>query len=253
MMENSFIDIEIRPLSLDDLDSVMDIEPVAFGRHHWSRQSFANELNNPTGNYFAAVNSHINKLVGYSGFWLIGEEAHVTILAVHPDFRRQHIGEQLLLEDILQAKRVGANWITLEVRASNTNAQELYSKYGFKSLGVRRNYYQDNDEDALVLWTEHLSKPEFINVVKSRLSILQELGVVDEKKSRGILQDTFFFNSNVCEISANSHNGDDERFTEPSPLRQSQASILKTHKAGSLTGQSAAAENIGRRALSKEA
>lgn len=161
--------VEISALTLSDLEHVMEIEPVAFGSHHWSRQSFMNELLNPNGNYFAARDGATGALLGYSGFWMIGEEAHITTLAVHPDFRRLHVGERLLVNDIVQARKVGADWITLEVRVSNDSAQRLYGKYGFRNLGIRRNYYQDNDEDALVLWTDRLSSPDFLTLFKKRI------------------------------------------------------------------------------------
>lgn len=162
-------------MRLEDIEEVMEIEPVAFGSHHWSHQSFVNELNNSMGNYFAACEPVSKRLIGYSGFWLIGEEAHITTLAVHPDCRRKHIGERLLIHDIMQARKVGAQWITLEVRVSNEVAQTLYYKYGFKSLGLRRNYYQDNDEDALVLWTENIKAPEFTDLLKERTEIIDLL------------------------------------------------------------------------------
>ena len=161
--------VEISALTLSDLEQVMEIEPVAFGSHHWSRQSFTNELTNSTGHYFAARDCQDKRILGYSGFWLIGEEAHITTLAVHPDFRRLHVGERLLVNDIIQARKVGADWITLEVRVSNESAQRLYGKYSFRSLGVRRNYYQDNGEDALVLWTDRLSSPDFLTLFKKRV------------------------------------------------------------------------------------
>lgn len=162
-------------MTLVDLDEVMEIEPVAFGSHHWSRQSFVNELNNPGGHYFAAREAKSGVLYGYSGFWLIGEEAHITTLAVHPDYRRLHIGERLLIHDIAAAEKAGANWMTLEVRVSNDSAQSLYYKYGFKSLGHRRNYYQDNSEDALVLWTENMRSAEFKEIVQKRIAELSTL------------------------------------------------------------------------------
>lgn len=161
--------VEISALTLSDLEQVMEIEPVAFGSHHWSRQSFTNELTNSTGHYFAARDCQDKRILGYSGFWLIGEEAHITTLAVHPDFRRLHVGERLLVNYIIQARKVGADWITLEVRVSNESAQRLYGKYSFRSLGVRRNYYQDNGEDALVLWTDRLSSPDFLTLFKKRV------------------------------------------------------------------------------------
>lgn len=161
--------IDISPLTIGDLEQVMDIEPVAFGSHHWTRQSFMNELINPSGFYYAAREQENERVLGYSGFWLIGEEAHVTTLAVHPDYRRLYVGERLLINDIIQARKVGADWVTLEVRVSNDSAQRLYGKYSFRSLGVRRNYYQDNDEDALVLWTDRLSSPEFLTLFQKRI------------------------------------------------------------------------------------
>lgn len=167
--------IEIRKLTLDDLDEVMEIEPVAFGSHHWSRQSFVNELSNSMGMYYAAVDPQSNELLGYSGFWLIGEEAHITTLAVHPEFRRKHLGELMLINDILEARQNGARWVTLEVRVSNEAAQKLYYKFGFKNLGIRRNYYQDNDEDALVLWTENITIPEFDKILNERIEAVSEI------------------------------------------------------------------------------
>ena len=168
------MEIRIKAITLSDLDQIMEIEPVAFGSHHWSRQSFINELNNPNGYYFAAFQAAGGRLVGYSGFWLIGEEAHITTLAVAPDCRRQYIGERLLIHDIGAAQKVGANWMTLEVRVSNEMAQLLYYKYGFKSLGFRRNYYQDNGEDALVLWTEQINSADFKALVEKRRGELEE-------------------------------------------------------------------------------
>lgn len=168
------MELQIRQMTLADLDQVMEIEPVAFGSHHWSRQSFINEINNQSSKYFAAVDCATGLLCGYSGFWLIGEEAHITTLAVHPDYRRCGIGERLLINDIEAALNLSATWILLEVRASNDSAQNLYHKYGFRSMGVRRRYYQDNDEDALVLWKESISSPEFKLLLAKRS---EDLGV----------------------------------------------------------------------------
>jgi [ribosomal protein S18]-alanine N-acetyltransferase len=168
------LQLEIRRLTVPDLDAVMAIEPIAFGTHHWSQQSFENELSNSIGFYFAGVDRDSDELAGYSGFWLIsGEEAHITTLAVHPNYRRQYVGERLLINNILEARRRGARWITLEVRVSNEKAQGLYFKYGFKSLGMRRNYYQDNSEDALVLWTENIETPQFNKLLERRMSVLE--------------------------------------------------------------------------------
>ncbi len=164
-------------MTLSDLDEVMEIEPVAFGSHHWSRQSFCNELNNPGGHYYVAWVPESGRLCGYTGFWLIGEEAHITTLAVHPDCRRQYVAERLLIYDVSAARKVGARWMTLEVRVSNEAAQNLYDKYGFKSLGLRRNYYQDNNEDAMVLWTENIFSREFVDLVRERVAEVRSRGL----------------------------------------------------------------------------
>ncbi|PZM84547.1 MAG: ribosomal-protein-alanine N-acetyltransferase [Candidatus Melainabacteria bacterium] len=172
--------IELRRLDKSDLDEVMEIEPVAFGNHHWSRQSFENELVNRLGYYFAAVDAESKQLIGYSGYWLIGgDEAHITTLAVHQDYRRKRVGEVLLINNILTCRREGAKWLTLEVRVSNEKAQNLYFKFGFKNLGVRRHYYQDNGEDALMLWTENILRPEYLDVLNERIDSVQRQIKVD--------------------------------------------------------------------------
>jgi [ribosomal protein S18]-alanine N-acetyltransferase len=168
------LQLKIRRLTVQDLGTVMAIEPIAFGTHHWSRQSFENELSNAIGYYFAGIDGNSDELVGYSGFWLIdGNEAHITTLAVHPSFRRQYVGERLLINNILDARSRGARRMTLEVRVSNEQAQNLYQKYGFKNLGMRRNYYQDNSEDALVLWTDNIETPQFNKLLENRMAVLE--------------------------------------------------------------------------------
>lgn len=165
--------ITIHPFRLEHLDAVMGIEPLTFGPNHWSRQVFINELNGTAGIYFVAIDSASTSVLGYSGFWLIGEEAHITTLAVHPDHQKQYIGEQLLINNILQSRKLGARWLTLEVRASNEAAQKLYSKYGFKSLGVRPRYYQDNLESAFILWSDNIGTKQFDELLVERMAALK--------------------------------------------------------------------------------
>ncbi len=172
--------IELRQLQKTDLDEVMEIEPVAFGNHHWSRQSFENELTNRLGYYYAAIDAETKQLVGYSGYWLIaGDEAHITTLAVHQDYRRKRIGEVLLINNILTCRQNGAKWLTLEVRVSNEKAQNLYFKFGFKNLGVRPHYYQDNSEDALMLWTENILRPEYLDLLNERIDAVKRVVKVE--------------------------------------------------------------------------
>lgn len=95
-------------------------------------------------------------LAGYAGLWLMVDEAHVTTIAVRPRFRGRGYGELLLISLIEAAVEINARWLTLEVRVSNDVAQKLYEKYGFHGEGVRKKYYSDNNEDALIMWTDEL-------------------------------------------------------------------------------------------------
>jgi len=155
------VDILLREMQKQDLDEIMEIEKISFGPNHWSYESFVSEFVNRLGNYFTAINKNTHKVIGYCGFWLILDEAHITTIAVHPECRKQGIGEILLQKMINTGYEKEAKWFTLEVRASNISAQNLYYKYGFKSLGLRRKYYQDNQEDALIMWTENIWESKF--------------------------------------------------------------------------------------------
>jgi ribosomal-protein-alanine N-acetyltransferase len=93
--------------------------------------------------------------------WAILEEAHITVLAIHPDYQKQGLGQALLLALLVLAWKRGLEWATLEVRASNQAAIALYKKFGFETVGHRRKYYQDTGEDALILWRQGLQRPEF--------------------------------------------------------------------------------------------
>jgi [ribosomal protein S18]-alanine N-acetyltransferase len=100
-------------------------------------------------------------IAGYAGLWLMVDEAHVTTIGVRPRFRRRGYGELLLVTLIEAALDINARWLTLEVRVSNDLAQQLYRKYGFHDAGIRRRYYTDNNEDALIMWTDELHSAAF--------------------------------------------------------------------------------------------
>ena len=100
-------------------------------------------------------------IVGFAGFWMMADEAHITNIAVRQSYRRQGIGELLLISMISLAMELNAHILTLEVRASNIAAQGLYYKYGFAQVGVRQGYYTDDKEDALVLSTEDIASVAF--------------------------------------------------------------------------------------------
>ncbi|MBI4789622.1 MAG: ribosomal protein S18-alanine N-acetyltransferase [Chloroflexi bacterium] len=105
-------------------------------------------------------------VLGYSGLWLMVDEAHISTLASHPQWRRRGIGELLLLAMMDGSAEIGANIVTLEVRASNVAAQALYRKYGFQVAGRRKGYYSDNGEDALIMTTPQITTPEFVRHVQ---------------------------------------------------------------------------------------
>ena len=171
--------IKIRPMFRDDVDGVLAIEEASYGAHHWSAASFHNELSNELSKYFCAVTPE-NELAAYFGFWQILEEAHITTVAVAPQHRRKHIAEALLVNMINKCRENGVKYITLEVRVSNVPAQKLYEKYGFKSLGTRKAYYQDNNEDALIMWTENIFYDKFSNIFNKNVAELNEKIVWEE-------------------------------------------------------------------------
>ncbi len=100
-------------------------------------------------------------VVGFVGMWIMADEAHITNIAVRQPYRRQGIGELLLISIIDVATELNARMITLEVRASNTDAQSLYHKYGFTRVGIRRGYYSDNYEDGILMSTENIISETF--------------------------------------------------------------------------------------------
>ena len=100
-------------------------------------------------------------LAGYAGLWLMVDEAHVTTIGVRPQFRGRGYGELLLVTLVEAALDINARWLTLEVRVTNETAQNLYRKYGFHDAGTRRRYYSDNNEDALIMWTDELNSRAF--------------------------------------------------------------------------------------------
>ena len=158
--------ILVRKMETKDIEQIMEIESSIFGEYHWTPQSFISEIENDLGNYFTAVDTETDQLIGSGGFWLIFDEAHITTIAVRTHLRNKGIGEILLQKMIDVGYAKNAKWFTLEVRAGNIPAQNLYYKYGFKSLGLRKKYYQDNDEDALIMWTENIWDTKFSSLFK---------------------------------------------------------------------------------------
>jgi|SRR3954469_14720934 [ribosomal protein S18]-alanine N-acetyltransferase len=134
----------------EDIDQVLEVEQASFTTP-WSREAFFNEIHN---NKFAVyiVLEEDNKIIGYCGTWIVIDEAHVTNIAILPGYRGKKLGEALLTKLISTAREMGARSMTLEVRVTNHVAQSLYRKFGFQNGGIRKNYYSDNQEDALIMW-----------------------------------------------------------------------------------------------------
>jgi ribosomal-protein-alanine N-acetyltransferase len=146
--------IVIEDMTLDDIDPVQAVERASFPVP-WPANAFKHELTqNKNAHYIVAREG--DHIVGYAGLWLSLDEAHITTFAVLPEYRRRKIGERMLLSLFDRAEKLGAEWLTLEVRASNLPAQRLYEKYGFRPAGIRRRYYSDNNEDAIIMWTDRL-------------------------------------------------------------------------------------------------
>ncbi|RSL29290.1 ribosomal-protein-alanine N-acetyltransferase [Salibacterium salarium] len=140
----------IRFMEERDLDGIMRVEHDSF-QMPWTRYAFFNELtNNQFAHYLVAEWGY--EIIGYCGVWIVIDEAHITNVAVHSRFRGQHIGEILMMNALEMSHAYGAKSMSLEVRVSNFVAQSLYKKLGFQAGGIRKNYYTDNREDALVMW-----------------------------------------------------------------------------------------------------
>ena len=155
------------------IPSIMEIESVSFGKYHWSENSFRAELNNNLAHYFVALDENKN-LLGYCGFWDILEEGHITTFAVREEFRGQKIAAQMMLYVFEKAKELNIKWFTLEVRASNIPAINLYTKYGFETIGEREKYYQDNNEDALIMWTQNIYSDKLNTLIQNLKAELEE-------------------------------------------------------------------------------
>ena len=151
-------DIEIRRMTIDDLDAVTAIEEATFAIP-WSRESFRQELErNVAARYLVAVKD--GRVVGYAGAWIILDESHITNIAIEEGERGQGIGRKLTEALMQYISNLGAAYATLEVRVSNERAQNLYKSLGFVSVGKRKRYYEDNQEDAFLMVCEHMPDVE---------------------------------------------------------------------------------------------
>ncbi len=144
-----------RPMLEVDLEQVTAIEKASMPSP-WSRELFEEELRRPLARYFVVEVE--GRVAGYMGYWQAPEEAHIINLAIGPDFRRRGLGREMIERCVDFAAKSGAKLATLEVREGNQAAQALYEKCRFRSIAIRKQYYSDNLEDAIVMIRE-LSEP----------------------------------------------------------------------------------------------
>lgn len=157
--------VVVDPMRLDDVTAVHEIERLSF-RTPWPAYAFEQELKgNRLARYVVARAGE--RVVGFAGLWMMVDEAHITTFGVHPDWRRQGIGRQLLVNLVELATAIGASRMTLEVRTSNAAAQALYRSFGFEVAGTRPRYYTDDGEDALVMTTPPLRDPAMSGLLRA--------------------------------------------------------------------------------------
>ncbi|ASN07072.1 ribosomal protein S18-alanine N-acetyltransferase [Virgibacillus necropolis] len=143
-------DLVIRQMELTDIDPVVEVEKASFGTP-WSEDIFYQEVvKNQFAHYFVVEVD--KKIIGYAGLWVVIDDAQITNIAIMPSYRGNKLGEKLFLFTMKQAMRLGSKRLSLEVRVSNIIAQRMYRKFGLVPGGLRKNYYTDNKEDALVMW-----------------------------------------------------------------------------------------------------
>lgn len=139
----------IKEMTLLDIDNIYELEKRTFS-DPWAKSAFESELHNKLAKYYLLEID--GDLVGYGGVWLILDEGHITNIAIDTSFRGLGLGYYMVSHMMSLMKAEGIKSVTLEVRASNVAAIKLYEKCGFEVAGVRKGYYQNNGEDALIMW-----------------------------------------------------------------------------------------------------
>jgi ribosomal-protein-alanine N-acetyltransferase len=153
------VELEIIRMRRRHLKGVMAIERQVYPRP-WSPNLFLSEMSELRNRTYLVAKID-KEVVGYGGIMCYGDEAHVTTIAVDPAHHRKKIGTRLLYDLVQEAIRLGAQAVSLEVRVSNWGAQRLYSQYGFRPVGIRKNYYQETGEDAVVMWADGIRTPDY--------------------------------------------------------------------------------------------
>ncbi len=167
----------ITPMTLADVDRVMELEEVSFPAP-WPASLYRRELTrNPYSHYFVIrpeTDEEAPPILGYGGYWILDGDAHITTIAVHPEWRGQRLGEWLLLHMLSTAREQGARTSSLEVRPSNQAARRLYARLGYQEIARRRNYYPVTREDAIVMELVDLDSPRVWSPLQERLAQLDK-------------------------------------------------------------------------------
>jgi [ribosomal protein S18]-alanine N-acetyltransferase len=148
----------LQPLTHDRVDAALDLDRRCLGGI-WNAEGYRREITSECSDLLTF--SYASTLLALGCSWAIADEGHITLLAVDPNYQHQGLGQAMLFVLLRAAHQRGLERATLEVRASNQAALSLYAKFGFREAGRRKRYYQDNQEDALVLWRSALQYPQF--------------------------------------------------------------------------------------------
>jgi ribosomal-protein-alanine N-acetyltransferase len=141
--------------SIDQIDDVLAVEQASF-TNPWTREMYVSELANHGVSFCFVARNTTQDVIGFCSFWRVLDELHINNLAVLPEYRRHGVGSALLTRALAEGGTLGARRATLEVRRSNDAARLLYERFGFTIAGVRRGYYTNPVEDALILWKDGL-------------------------------------------------------------------------------------------------
>ena len=160
----NLLPLKIQLLDLEHLNYLLELDKACFNGL-WTVEGYRRELESPNGHFLGMFSPDSQRLLGMGCFWSILEEAHITILAIHPQYQSQGLGQALLYSLLKTSSDLGLERATLEVRVSNQSAISLYEKFDFKIAGRRPRYYKDNQEDALILWRSDLQHPHFLTTL----------------------------------------------------------------------------------------
>lgn len=172
-MDTEITAVLIRPMREDDIQAVREIDQMSFSLP-WPERAYRHEITKTTTSFLHVAELDLpiedNRVIGMVVVWLVLDEAHIATIAVHPDFRRQGIGEKLLLVALEKSLENGATQAMLEVRTSNHAARNLYHRFGFEVVGRRSRYYRDNHEDAVLMNLEVLDQA-YIQTMRKALNL----------------------------------------------------------------------------------